>query len=114
MHELSDPSLLKNRDIPGSAKVELRKHQVARLRATIDVLSAKREEFVRRMEEYIGNLTRLVDELEKNMSQDELANGRTRLDDPGVLTRVQCLHCSTYAIDPQLLGFHELRVQQLL
>ena len=48
LHELSDPDLLRSRDIPNAVKLELRKHQISRLRATVSVLTAKREEFNRR------------------------------------------------------------------
>lgn len=95
LHELNDPNLLKNREIPSSAKLELRKHQVARLRATIEVLGAKRDEFVRRMEEYIGNLHQLVGELEKNVDVEASDQPDPVSGDPCSLTRVQCLHCST-------------------
>ena len=103
LHELNDPNLLKNREIPSRAKREFRKHQLTRLRATIAVLSAKREEFNRRMSEYIENLTRLVENLEKSAQSDEnLSAGTAR--EHLVQTRVQCMHCSTER------SFDELKV----
>lgn len=90
LHELSDPGLLRSREMPESAKLELRRHQVARLRGTISVLVAKREEFNRRMDDYIANLSRLVESLELGLAgTDEPVESDPEL----ARTRVRCLHC---------------------
>ncbi len=96
LHELNDPKLLKNRDIPDTAKIELRRHQVARLRSTIDVLKAKRDEFNRRMDDYIGNLTKLANELSSGVTNGDTENDADgeATDSHCILTRVHCLHCS--------------------
>ncbi len=93
LHELNDPDLLRNRDIPGAVKLELRRHQVSRLRATISVLTAKREEFNRKMDEYLGNLEQLVATLERKADvgpDDPLPNAAHQ-----TMTRVSCLRCET-------------------
>ncbi len=92
LHELSDPNLLRNREIPVSAKTELRRHQVARLQATISVLSEKRREFNRRMDEYVQNLEKLVENLESELPIEPEAEDAT---DSSGCTRVCCLHCET-------------------
>lgn len=93
LHELNDPALLRSREIPGAVKLELRRHQIARLRATVSVLTAKREEFNRRMEEYIGNLQRLVASLEARSDED--ASGTVSESTGPTVTRVSCLRCET-------------------
>lgn len=94
LHELNDPDLLRNRDIPEAVKLELRKHQISRLRATISVLTAKREEFNRKMEEYVGNLQRLVATLESKAEDSRGEPGAGPATEP-TLTRVCCLRCET-------------------
>ena len=95
LHELNDPTLLRNRDIPSAVKLELRRHQISRLSATISVLAAKREEFNRRMEEYVSNLGRLVATLEKSLETDKVQPESGAPTKHPTLTRVCCLHCET-------------------
>ena len=97
LHELNDPDLLRSREIPSAVKLELRTHQISRLRATVSVLTAKREEFNRKMEEYVGNLQRLVATLEAKADDDDgsgAAPPASESTDP-TFTRVSCLRCET-------------------
>ena len=94
LHELNDPNLLKNREVPAAAKLQLKKHQVSRLRSTISVLEAKREEFTSKMSQYIGNLTRLVESLETNIEDDATVARTAPISAGSGETRVQCLHCN--------------------
>ena len=94
LHELNDPDLLRSRDIPNAVKLELRKHQISRLRATVSVLTAKREEFNRKMEEYVGNLQRLVVTLEDKADDGPDAAPAPESTDQ-TFTRVSCLRCET-------------------
>ena len=93
LHELNDPDLLRSRDIPTAVKLELRRHQIARLRATISVLAPKREEFNRKMDEYLGNLQRLVTTLQHRT--DEGPDARPPDSTDRMMTRVSCLRCET-------------------
>jgi hypothetical protein len=94
LHELSDPDLLRNRRIPPAAAIELRKQQVLKLQQNIVVLVGKREEFSRRMTEYIHNLEKLVRSLENGISTDgEQAGESQTLASTG--TKVRCLNCET-------------------
>ena len=90
LHELNDPNLLRNREIPAAAKTELRRHQVARLRSTISILEAKRDEFNRRMSEYLTNLGQLIDKLGGGDAEDAGSNH-----DADRSTQVRCLHCES-------------------
>ena len=98
LHELNDPEILRNRKIPTVASIELRKEQIARLRDNISVLEAKRDEFNRKMEEYIQNLATLVRGIEKGIAAEAEKAG----DDPGATpghdTRVRCLGCECEAV----------------
>ncbi len=102
LHELNDPDLLRSREIPNAVKLELRKHQISRLRATVSVLTAKREEFNRKMEEYVGNLQQLVATLQAMDADDEASGGGAAGPPPPAsestdspVTRVSCLRCET-------------------
>ena len=103
LHELNDPDLLRSREIPNAVKLELRKHQILRLRATVSVLTAKREEFNRKMKEYVRNIERLVATLEAKEADDDAPAGRAAAGPPppasestdSPLTRVSCLRCET-------------------
>jgi capsule polysaccharide export protein KpsE/RkpR len=70
VHELNDPEMLRNRRIPPRASIELRRQQVARLRDNITVLVSKREEFNRKMEDYIQNLRSLIRSIEKGIAAE--------------------------------------------
>jgi hypothetical protein len=96
LHELNDPEILRNRKIPPAASIELRKEQVARLRENIGVLEAKRDEFNRKMEEYIQNLASLVRGIEKGIAAEsnKLESGAA----VGQDTLVRCLGCESEAI----------------
>jgi hypothetical protein len=95
LHELSDPSLLRNRRVPPLAAVELRRQQVEKLRQNIAVLTAKREEFNRKMTDYIGNLEKLVSCLEKRIARDLEGVHAAAAHAPGHGTSVRCLTCRT-------------------
>ena len=94
LHELNDPNLLRNRDVPSAVKMELLEAQISRLRATILVLGAKREEFNRKMEEYIRNLTQLVATLEKSFQIDDRQTAPNPQTTHRALTKVCCMHCA--------------------
>ena len=93
VHELNDPSILRNQQMPPAASIEIRKHQVERLKANIEVLVTKREEFNRKMEDYIQNLNSLIRSIEKRIltDGDKLGDGVAEL--AGSATRVRCLGC---------------------
>jgi len=93
VHELNDPSILRNQQMPPEASIEIRKHQVARLKANIDVLVAKREEFNRKMEDYIQNLNSLIVSIEKRIVNDSDKLETQAADVVGAATRVRCLGC---------------------
>jgi len=97
-HELSDPALLRNAEMPPRATVELRKQQIARLRENILLLTAKREEFNRKMDEYIENLKSLIRSLEKNVSRELKRSAETLESSAPQATLVRCLSCDNQRV----------------
>jgi hypothetical protein len=97
LHELNDPSLLRSHAIPAAAAIELRKQQVSKLRENIAVLASKRDEFNRKMADYIQNLESLIRSLEKTIAAEV---EKALSGDPASAhgTSVRCLSCETEAI----------------
>ena len=94
LHELNDPDLLRNQELPPAATLELRKQQVVKLQQNIAMLVSKREEFSRRMAEYIGNLEALIRCLEKGIASDGERASEAKA--PAIRgTKVRCLSCET-------------------
>jgi hypothetical protein len=89
IHELNDPDLLRMRSLSPPASVQLRREQVARLERNIELLRAKQVEFNRKMDEYIVNLARLIESLEKGIAADESRCPG----EPHRGTHVRCLRC---------------------
>ena len=98
LHELNDPSVLRNQLMPPSAAIELRRQQVSKLRNNIAVLTSKREEFNRKMDDYVASLEALIKGLEKSIVQDlEKSSGPAAggASVPGLSTHVRCTKCET-------------------
>lgn len=94
-HELSDPGLLRSGEMPPRATLEIRKQQIARLRENILLLTAKREEFNRKMDEYIENLKALIRSLEKNISRELKGGAQDAAATGEHSTLVRCLKCDS-------------------
>lgn len=92
-HELSDPALLRGGEMPPRATVELRKQQIARLRENILLLTAKREEFNRKLDEYIENLKSLIRSLERSISRELRRSSQDSDPSTAHATLVRCLSC---------------------
>ena len=103
LHELNDPSLLRNRLIPPHAAVELKKQQIVRLQESIRVLTTKRDEFHKRTTEYIGSLEGFLKALEKE----------TRVEmeriEPGAAVSCQGTHVRCHACESERV-FAELQI----
>jgi len=104
LHELNDPALLRNRVIPPRAALELKRQQILKLRSNITFLAAKREEFNRKMDDYVRNFEALVSRLEAGLP----ATGEPEDSGPGAGVRpgtnVRCLTCDTEHV------FRELQI----
>ncbi|HVR76553.1 MAG TPA: hypothetical protein VMT52_19645 [Planctomycetota bacterium] len=104
LHELNDPDLLRNRVIPPRAALELKRQQILKLRSNITFLVAKREEFNRKMDDYVRNFESLVQRLEAGLSPA----GGPDASSPGAAARqgtnVRCLACDTEHV------FRELQI----
>ena len=98
LHELNDPSLLKSCTLPARATLELRRQQVTRLEENIRLLTVKREEFNRRMDDYIENLKALIRGIQRRI-ESEVQKSRNR---PSAqedhATVVRCLGCDSQRI----------------
>ena len=94
LHELNDPNLLRTKALPRSAKIELRRQQIVKLRENIRVLGTKREELNRKMDDYIRNLQGLISSLERTMRSEQSQVAETGSDVPPG-TQVRCLACET-------------------
>ena len=101
LHELNDPALLRGANLPSTVVVELRKHQVLRLKENISLLVGKREEFNRKMESYIENLRALVRSIEKTVcSEIERFAGDEASQNQATLVR--CMSCDTQQLFKEL------------
>ena len=94
LHELEDPDLVRNRKLPPSVTVELRREQVKRLERIIRQLRAKQEEFNQKIEDYVANLRRLAASLERRVHRD-LQDTTVRRNSSEKGTLVSCLSCSS-------------------
>ena len=100
LHELNDPGVLRNQLIPPSTAIELRRQQLSKLRQNIEVLTTKREEFNRKMDDYVASLEALIRGIEKSIVHDIQKTG-TRAEAPGTAglsTHVRCTKCETERI----------------
>ena len=91
LHELSDPNLLRPPSFSPAAAIQLRKEQVRKLQENIRVLRKKQAEFNDKMEDYIANLNRLIESLERSITTD-----LSRVPADGAhsgATHVRCLKC---------------------
>jgi len=104
LHELNDPNLLRNCTVPPRVAVELRKQQVHRLRENISVLTAKRDEFIRKMENYIENLRALIRSIERNLEVEIQSESDHDAQVDSQTTLVRCMSCDAQAL------FKELRI----
>ena len=109
LHELNDPSLLRAADISPKVAVELRKQHLLKLRENIDVLTAKRTEFNRKIEEYIQNLKALIRNVEKSIATAVEKLSKLEAETHPQATLVRCLCCDTQRIfrDLQILFARE-------
>jgi hypothetical protein len=98
LHELNDPSLLRAKNLPPEVSVEIRRQQILKIQENISVLLAKREEFNRRMDEYMENLKSLMRSIERGL-EDETKRVLPRGDSTdGAATMVRCLNCDTQRV----------------
>jgi hypothetical protein len=95
LHELNDPSILRNRSIPPRAAVELKKQQILRLKDSIKVLTAKRDEFHRRTTEYIGSLETFLRALEREATVELAKIAEPEKAAVAQATFVRCHACET-------------------
>lgn len=98
LHELNDPGVLRNQLMPPSAAIELRRQQVSKLRNNVAVLTSKREEFNRKLDDYVASLDTLIKGLEKSIVQDLAKSGGPppgAAGAPGLSTHVRCTKCET-------------------
>jgi hypothetical protein len=95
LHELNDPDLLRNGSIPPQVSVHLRKSQVLKLKENIAVLTAKREEFVRKIEEYVQSLKSLISSMERGLQSDMEKLKAAESTSATHATVVRCLACET-------------------
>lgn len=105
LHELNDPDLLRNRRMPPAASLAIRKQQVSRLKENVRVLVKKREEFNKKMEDYIANLTALIVKIENQISGNQESASEKKDEAPGSATQVRCLACET---ETMFRDFHVL------
>jgi hypothetical protein len=71
MQELGSPDARRNVRVPFPVAVELRRNQIRRLQENISILRRKREEFNRRMEDYIDSLEHLIANLRRGVETQE-------------------------------------------
>jgi hypothetical protein len=91
LHELSDPELLRAREIPPEVAISLRREQVRKLEQNIATLRNKRAEFNRKMDEYVDVLRRLIASLESAGNRGGEPDCRAEGHGGGVLVR--CVRC---------------------
>lgn len=92
LHELSDPDLVRAQSIPSEVSARLRGAQVEKLQLNISTLRKKQAEFNRKMDDYVGNLERLIRSLESvTPAQTNAAPG---VEGPeNQTTMVRCQNC---------------------
>ena len=94
LHELNSPDILKSQLMPPGATIELRRQQILKLQESIAVLTAKREEFQRKMEDYIASLEELIRGLERNiLSEIEKTGAAEGSALPEAAIHVRCVRC---------------------
>lgn len=95
LHELSDPGVVRPEALAPEIVEELRAEQIARLRENIVSLRQRQDEFNRKIDEYVGNLERLIRSLEA--APENARNGRGRS-----ATHVTCPRCAAERDFPHL------------
>lgn len=98
LHELNDPALLKTREMPPQAAVALRRKQIHRLRENIVLLTAKREEFNRKLDDYIENLRNLIRTIESGLREELEKAARSAAEGEAKATVVRCLSCDAQRV----------------
>lgn len=98
LHELNDPALLKAREMPAQAVVALRRKQIHRLRENIVLLTAKREEFNRKLDDYIENLRNLIRAIENGIRDELEMAARSAAEGEPKATVVRCLSCDAQRV----------------
>ncbi len=93
IHELNDPKLLKNGTLPPQALAALKRKQILRLRENIVLLTAKREEFNRKMDDYMENLKSLIRSLEKSLHGELRKGSESPAASTSAATVVRCMGC---------------------
>ena len=80
--------------MPPGATIELRRQQILKLQESITVLTTKREEFQRKMEDYITSLKELIGGLERSiLSEIEKAGSGGDGALAAASIHVRCLRC---------------------
>jgi hypothetical protein len=103
LHELNSPDILRSQLMPPGATIELRRQQIAKLQESISVLTAKREEFQRKMEDYITSLQELIRGLERSiLSEIEKSGAAEGSSLPDAAIHVRCLRCETEKVFAEL------------
>ncbi len=92
LHELSDPDLVRAQSIPSEVSAHLRSAQVEKLQHNVETLRNKQNDFNRKMDDYVGNLERLIQSLESSKSSAAKAIDATLAEESSV-TRVTCQSC---------------------
>jgi hypothetical protein len=100
LHELTDPGLLRARTLSTTVANELRRGQIAKLQENIRILRAKQAEFNAKMEQYVANLERLMDSIQRSIAR-ELARSPTSAGSRAG-THVRCQGCQQERTFPEL------------
>jgi hypothetical protein len=98
LHELQDPAILKTKPLPPKATAELRRRQVERLRANIFALNGKRDEFNRKIAEYVENLKALIRSIERAIQSQAPQSDAAGAEGETPATLVRCLGCDTHKV----------------
>ena len=89
LQEMTLPGLKRSGRLPAHTAAELRKHQIARLEENIQILRKKQAEFHRKMEDYIGSIRNLIDNLRRGPASPESAGAPENF----MGTLVRCVGC---------------------
>ena len=107
LQELNDPALMRADRIPLEVSIQLRDNQIRKLEGNIETLRSKQSEFNRKMEEYITNLRRLIESLERanGIDSENASDSSPDVAPPSQQTNgihVSCLKCEDQKTFPDL------------
>ena len=93
LDQLTDPEAYRRKAIPLPCAHVLKRQQIDKLQANIQVLRRKQEEFTRRMDDYIQNIHGLIRALEGSMREE--ANSAAFRESVTGGTQVRCVGCGS-------------------